>query len=235
MIMQLGNLYNANNVPGLLNLINKGLTIDAGNWQSFKEDTYKKLDTLSAAGIPVTIKYTYNKKAQSVTIPGNLPISLTSLCKNGYCGFEYLRGQMNMYAALGFSPTASTAAVSSSAGLDSIAPAGGNAFTAAQVNAILESALAENPTASVLDVNFGNASSFTADSLIALCEKNQVDKRIHFTHNGMKYVLFVPAVDPTSASYQQCKALLDAEPGKKADPIRLSKLFAPVGFSISGE
>lgn len=232
---QLNDLYNAQNVPGLINLLNKGLTIDAGNWQSFKEETYKKLDALSEMGFPVTIKYTYNKMAQSVTIPANLRISLTSLCKNGYCGFEYLRGQMNMYEALGFLPTASTAAVSSSAGLDSIAPAEGIVITAAQVSAMIESAQAVNPTASVLDVNFGNASSLTADSLIALCEKNQVAKRIHFTHNGMKFVLFVPAVDPTSASYQMCKALLDAEPGKQANPIRLSQIFASVGFSISGE
>ena len=232
---QLNDLYNAQNVPGLINLLNKGLTIDAGNWQSFKEDTYKKLDALSEMGFPVTIKYTYNKMAQSVTIPANLRISLTSLCKNGYCGFEYLRGQMNMYAALGFLPTASTAAVSSSAGLDSIAPAEGNVITAAQVSAMIESALAVNPTASVLDVSFGNASSLTADSLIALCEKNQVAKRIHFTHNGTKHVLFVPEVDPTSASYQMCKALLDAEPGKQANPIRLSQIFASVGFSTSGE
>ena len=115
------------------------------------------------------------------------------------------------------------------------APATGNVITAAQISAMIESALAANPTETVLDVDLGNDPSLTADSLIALCEKNNVAKRCHFTHNGMKFVLFVPVVDSTSATYQQCKALLDAEPGKQAGPIRLSQLFAPVGFSLSGE
>ena len=115
------------------------------------------------------------------------------------------------------------------------APAAGNVITAAQISAMIESALAANPTETVLDADLGNDPSLTVDSLIALCEKNNVAKRCHFTHNGMKFVLFVPVVDPTSASYQQCKALLDAEPGKQAGPIRLSLLFAPVGFSLSGE
>ena len=115
------------------------------------------------------------------------------------------------------------------------APATGNVITAAQISEMIESALAANPTETVLDVDLGNDPSLTADSLIALCEKNNVAKRCHFTHNGMKFVLFVPVVDPTSATYQQCKALLDAEPGKQAGPIRLSQLFAPVGFSLSGE
>ena len=115
------------------------------------------------------------------------------------------------------------------------APATGNVITAAQISEMIESALAANPTETVLDVDLGNDPSLTADSLIALCEKNNVAKRCHFTHNGMKFVLFVPVVDPTSATYQQCKALLDSEPGKQAGPIRLSQLFAQVGFSLSGE
>ena len=115
------------------------------------------------------------------------------------------------------------------------ASAKGNIITAAQINAMNESALAANATETVLDIDLGNDPSLTADSLIALCEKNNVVKRCHFTHNGMKFVLFIPVADPTSATYQQCKALLDAEPGKQVGPIRLSQLFAPVGFSLSGE
>ena len=100
---------------------------------------------------------------------------------------------------------------------------------------MIESALATNPSAAVLDIDLGNEPSLTVDSLIALCEKNNMAKRCHFTHNGMKFVLFIPVVDPTSAAYQQCKALLDAEEGKQAGPIRLSLLFKPVGFDCLGE
>ncbi len=114
-------------------------------------------------------------------------------------------------------------------------PVAGNVITAAQVSAMIESALAAAPDATVLDINLGNDPSLTADSLIALCEKNNVAKSCHFTHKGMKFVLFIPAVDPTSAAYQQCKALLDAEEGKQAGPIRLSLLFKPVGFNCLGE
>lgn len=114
-------------------------------------------------------------------------------------------------------------------------PTAGNAITAAQISAMIESALAANPGATVLDLDLGNDPSFTADTLIALCEKNSVAKNCHFTHNGEKFVLFIPVIDPTSAAYQQCKALLDAEEGKQAGPIRLSYLFAPVKFSLSQE
>ena len=124
---------------------------------------------------------------------------------------------------------------SSNSRLIESAPAASNVITAAQISAMIESALAANPDTTVLDIDLGNDPSLTADSLIALCEKNNVAKRCHFTHNGMKFVLFVPVVDPTSATYQQCKVLLDAEPDKQAGPIRLSQLFAPVGFSLSGE
>ncbi len=116
-----------------------------------------------------------------------------------------------------------------------IAPTTGNAVTAAQISAMIESALAAAPGVTVLDIDLGNDPSLTVDSLIALCEKNNVAKRCHFTHNGMKFVLFIPVVDPTSAAYQQCKALLDAEEGKQAGPIRLSQLFKPVGFDCLGE
>ena len=111
----------------------------------------------------------------------------------------------------------------------------GNLISAAKIKALIETALAADPTATVLNIDLGNDPSLTADTIVALCEKNDVAKRCHFTHNGMKFVLFIPVVDPTSATYQQCKALLDAEPGKQAGPIRLSQLFAPVGFSLSGE
>ena len=116
-----------------------------------------------------------------------------------------------------------------------IALAAGTVVTAAQINAMIESALAANPNATVLDLDLGNDPSFTADTLIALCEKSSVAKRCHFTHNGIKSILFIPVIDPTSAAYQQCKALLDLEPGKQAGPIRLSQLFKPVGFDCLGE
>ena len=115
------------------------------------------------------------------------------------------------------------------------APVTGNVVTAAQISAMIESALAAAPEATILDIDFGNDPSLTVDSLIALCEKNNVVKRCHFTHNGMKFVLFIPVIDPTSAAYQQCKALLDAEEGKQAGPIRLSHIFKPVGFNCLGE
>ncbi|MCR5734602.1 MAG: hypothetical protein K6G22_08360 [Lachnospiraceae bacterium] len=110
--------------------------------------------------------------------------------------------------------------------------AAGNVITAAQINAMIESALAANPGATVIDIDLGNDPSFTADTLIALCEMNIVAKNCHFTHNGIKSILFIPVIDPTSAAYKQCKALLDEEPGKQAGPIRLYQIFAPVGFSL---
>ncbi|MCR5734023.1 MAG: hypothetical protein K6G22_05370 [Lachnospiraceae bacterium] len=112
------------------------------------------------------------------------------------------------------------------------APATGNVLTAAQINAMIESALAANPGATVLDIDLGNDPSLNVEAIIALCEKINIAKRCHFTHNGIKSILFIPVIDPTSAEYKQCKALLDAEPGKQAGPIRLSQIFAPVRFSL---
>ncbi|MBR3644113.1 MAG: hypothetical protein IKN57_11450, partial [Parasporobacterium sp.] len=113
-------------------------------------------------------------------------------------------------------------------------PATGNVITAAQISAMIESALAANPDATVLDIDLGNDPSLDADAVLALCDI-KIAKRCHFTHNGIKFVLFVPVVDTDSASFKQCLALIDAEEGKQAGPIRLSYLFAPVKFSLSQE
>lgn len=120
------------------------------------------------------------------------------------------------------------------------APVTGNVLTAVQIQSMIESALAEslakaNGTAiTVIDLYLGNDPSLTADAILALCS-GTVAKRCHFTHNGQNFILFVPVMDTTSAAYQQCLALMDAEPGKQAGPIRLSQLFAPVGFALSQE
>ena len=70
-----------------------GITIEAGNWVSFKREVYEKIDKLSALGIPVTIRYNYQKTNKSVTIPAynNKKIPTVNMCNSeGYCGFEYL-------------------------------------------------------------------------------------------------------------------------------------------------
>ncbi len=114
----------------------------------------------------------------------------------------------------------------------------GNILTAAQIQAMIESALAESLASgapvTVIDLYLGNDPSLTADAVVALCG-GDVAKRCHFTHNGQKFILFVPVMDTTSAAYLQCLALMDAEPGKQAGPIRLSQIFAPAGFALSQE
>lgn len=120
------------------------------------------------------------------------------------------------------------------------APVTGNVLTAVQIQAMIESALAESlaqangAAVTVIDLYLGNDPSLTADAVVALCGGN-VAKRCHFTHNGQKFILFVPVMDTTSTAYQQCLVLLDAEPGKQAGPIRLSQIFAGVGVSLSQE
>lgn len=119
------------------------------------------------------------------------------------------------------------------------APVSAN-FTAAQIQSMIESAVAESlvkansAPVTIIDLNPGNDPSLTADAVVALCTGSVV-KRFHFTHNGQNFVLFVPVIDTTSVTFQQCLALLDAEPGKQAGPIRLSQIFAPVGVSVSQE
>ncbi len=113
-------------------------------------------------------------------------------------------------------------------------------FTAAQIQSMIESALADSlarangAPVTVIDLYLGNDPSLTADAVVALCS-GSVAKRCHFTHNGQKFVLFVPVIDTTSVTFQQCLALLDAEPGKQAGPIRLSQILAPVGTGLSQE
>ena len=120
------------------------------------------------------------------------------------------------------------------------APVTGNVLTAAQIQALIESVLAESfakangASVTVIDLYLGNDPSLTADAVAALCT-GSVAKRCHFTHNGQKSVLFVPVIDTTSIAYQQSLTLLDAEPGKQAGPIRLSQIFAPIGVTLSQE
>lgn len=113
-------------------------------------------------------------------------------------------------------------------------------FTAAQIQSMIESAMAESlakangAPVTIIDLYFGNDPSLTADAVVALCT-GSVAKRCHFTHNGQNFVLFVPVIDTTSVTFQQCLALLDEEPGKQAGPIRLSQILAPVGTGLSQE
>ena len=57
----------------------------------------------------------------------------------------------------------------------------------------------------------------------------------HFTHNGKKYVLIIPVFDKESPIYKLCLELLAQEPGGTAGPIKLSQIFAPVGFDLKEE
>jgi hypothetical protein len=122
----------------------------------------------------------------------------------------------------------------------SVAPEQLSEIYAAQIQSKIESALAESlavangKAVTVIDLEFGNDPSFTADAVMALCN-GRVAKRVHFTHNGKKYVLFVPVMDTTSTAYSQCLASLNAESGRQAGPLRLAQIFAPVGLTVSRE
>ena len=91
----LKSLNNAGNNPEVLkSLKEKGITIEAGTWESFDKETSAKIDQLLRMGVPVTINYIHKneQKTQKKTlpIPGNFQYSLADLCdeNNGFIGFE---------------------------------------------------------------------------------------------------------------------------------------------------
>ncbi|MBR5359344.1 MAG: hypothetical protein IK123_00520 [Lachnospiraceae bacterium] len=74
-----------------VDLYTNGITIDAGRWESFNENTCKELDKLLARKIPITINYTYNNAKKSIYIPANFAYTFTQMCNSeGYAGFEYI-------------------------------------------------------------------------------------------------------------------------------------------------
>ncbi len=132
-----------------------------------------------------------------------------------------------------------TAEVASVETEQSVAPEQLSEIYAAQIQSMILSAPKKNTivngeAVTVIDLEFGNDPSFTADAVMALCG-GSVAKRVHFTHDGKKYVLFVPVIDTASTAYSQCLALLNSEPGKQAGPIRLAQIFAPVGMDVPQE
>ena len=86
----------------------------------------------------------------------------------------------------------------------------------------------------VMDIDLGDDPSLDADAIKELCAGG-VAKRCHFTHDGKKYMLYVPVVDLGSTTFANCLALLADEPGGSAGPIKVSQIFAPCGFSVSEE
>ncbi len=190
-----------------------GTNFDGGNFTySLETDGNNVIVTLSSPEGAVTIS------------PVELNLLITAIQQGGG----------NVVVRTDSSVTVSEDETGSNRTVSDTAPATGNVVTAAQISAMIESALAANPDATVLDIDLGNDPSLDADAVLALCDI-KIAKRCHFTHNGMKFVLFVPVVDTDSASFKQCLALIDAEEGKQAGPIRLSLLFKPVGFDCLGE
>ena len=94
-----------------------------------------------------------------------------------------------------------------------------------------------NKNATVLDIDLGNEPSLTSDHLTALLEstrnRNLFAKRCHFTHNGKKYVLFVPA--KLDDKIRELAGKFITEPHRQAGPMRLAELFADYGFKLIEE
>ena len=110
-----------------------------------------------------------------------------------------------------------------------------SSVTAANILAQIANALTINPGATSVSLDLGNDPSLGVDAIRALCEGNSVVKECHFTHDGRKFVLIIPVVDKESPIYKLCLELLAQEPGGTAGPIKLSQIFAPVGFDLKEE
>ena len=110
-----------------------------------------------------------------------------------------------------------------------------SSVTAASVLAQITNALAIDPGATSVNLDLGTDPSLGVDAIRALCEGNSVVKECHFTHDGKKFVLIIPVVDKESPIYKLCLELLAQEPGGTAGPIKLSQIFAPVGFDLKEE
>lgn len=78
----------AGNTQELNALRTKGIKIEAGNWISFRKDTYLLIERAVKMGVPVTVNFAYKGTNYSTTIPAYTKISPVSLCnEEGYCGF----------------------------------------------------------------------------------------------------------------------------------------------------
>ncbi len=91
-IVQLNQAIAAGDAATAQALRTNGVTVDTGVWYSFNLSVYEMIEN---AGIPVTLKFTYEGQRYSVTIPAGAKV--TELCdEKGWCGF------LNLAAHYGF-------------------------------------------------------------------------------------------------------------------------------------
>ena len=85
-----------------------------------------------------------------------------------------------------------------------------------------------------IDLDLGDSPYLSVDGLRVFMDST-FNTNIHFTLNGLGYILFLPEGIKKPEAYSECMNILLHEPGGIADPIRFFQIFAQCGFTLSQE